>query len=311
MKITKQIVTDGIYGVAVGDALGVPHEFKRRSELDACPCLGMTGGGAHGQRAGTFSDDTSMTVAALWGIAKSPSFDRITDGVMREFRAWYDTGAHSQNGQVFDVGCTCSSAILRYGDGTPADRCGGAGAYANGNGSLMRIMPAVLYSLARFKRIDYGFIDRISALTHAHEISLTACGIYARACELVLLRKPPRECIAAAVADRDRTHLPEFDRLRSPEFASLDRACINSGGYVIDSLEAALWCLCNTDDYRSCVLAAVNLGGDTDTTAAIAGGLAGLMYGARAIPDEWLAAVYECGVLDGAIDAFCSACKIK
>ena len=136
-----------------------------------------------------------------------------------------------------------------------------------------------------------GLIKQASALTHAHDRSVMACRIYGYILTF-LLKDPTRESLAAGIqfAGEDLNHLPEFEhytRLFAPDFAALPEDEIKSSGYVVDTLEAALWCLLTTDNYRDCVLKAVNLGGDTDTVAAVAGGLAGALYGYEGIPQAW------------------------
>ena len=176
--------------------------------------------------------------------------------------------------------------------------CGQDGEYANGNGSLMRIHPFVLYAstvLLRAGGEDYwlwmGCIKQASKLTHAHARAVMGCYIYGY-CLTFLLKNPTKDSLRAGLdfAGKDLDYLPEFEhyeRIFQPDFDQLAADDIKSTGYVVDTLEAALWCLLTTDSYRDCVLKAVNLGDDTDTVAAVAGGLAGALYGYEGIPVEW------------------------
>lgn len=239
---------DAVYGLAVGDALGVPYEFRPRGSFE---CAGMVGHGTHGQPAGTFSDDTSMTLATCDSIRARGRID-VAD-MRRRFEDWISRGAYAVDGAVFDYGNTTARA-LRTGRGC-------AGECDNGNGSLMRIAPLA------FTDATDDEVRAASAITHAHALSCDVCVRYVR-----LLRE-----IAAGARP---------DALAAYEGA--DASGIASGGYVADTYGAALWCLANTSDYAGCVLAAVNLGDDTDTTAAVAGALAGAMYGFDSIPSEWL-----------------------
>jgi ADP-ribosylglycohydrolase len=162
----------------------------------------------------------------------------------------------------------------------------------------MRIHPFVLYAyfvMPHETGDDHSLwmtlIRYASLLTHAHDRSVMACYIYGYILTS-LLKEPTRESLAAGIqfAGEDLNHLPEFEhytRLFAPDFAALPEDEIKSSGYVVDTLEAALWCLLTTDSYRDCVLKAVNLGGDTDTVAAVAGGLAGALYGYEGIPQAW------------------------
>lgn len=250
---------DAVYGAAVGDALGVPFEFKERGTFE---CSGMVGNGTHGQPAGTFSDDTSMLLATCDSL-------RALDGQvdthdMRErFVKWMDEGAYAVDGNVFDIGITTSRA-LRRGRGF-------AGGRDNGNGSLMRIVPLAFVEAGR------GKIRKVSSITHAHRTSTGACVAYVEAARRLANGVPVADALAGVEVDDY-----EFD-------PDKPRDLLRSGGYVLDTLDAALWCLSNTHDYAECVLAAVNLGRDTDTTACVAGALAGIVYGYDGIPADWLA----------------------
>lgn len=279
-------------GHAVGDALGVPAEFRKREELDSSPITDMVGYGTYPYPAGCWSDDTSMALAALDSLAHG-TLD--FDDILQRFGQWYYHGEYTPTGSLFDVGGTCSLAIQRYcTDHLPIAECGLADVSSNGNGSLMRIHPFVLMTrLDRRPLADAeAVIDNASALTHAHERSKLACRIYALIL-LHLLNTPTKESVKQTLqlAARRYRNSPEADhysRLFSPDFEALPHSAIRSTGYVVDTLEAAVWCLLTTDGYRECVLKAVNLGEDTDTVAAIAGGLAGALYGYGAIPQEWL-----------------------
>ncbi len=277
-------------GHAIGDALGVPVEFTRREVLDETPVTDMLGYGTYSVPEGAWSDDTSMSLCALESLAKG-KIDY--DDVMTNFGRWYYRNEFTATGKLFDVGNTCSRAIFNYFIGkVPYNRCGIGNDTSNGNGSLMRIHPFVLYT-ANKGSVDGNIevIHTASALTHAHKRSKIGCGIYAFIL-WELLKNPVRDGIYAGLRKARKYYEGEeelgyYDRLFSESFISTERKDISSSGYVVDSLEAAVWCLLNTDSYKDCVLKAVNLGGDTDTVAAIAGGLAGALYGYGNIPQEW------------------------
>ena len=158
----------------------------------------------------------------------------------------------------------------------------------------MRIYPFVFMSffdVSRRSKLDET-VSEASALTHAHERSRLCCKIYARVLE-ALLRAPSKESVERALSEAseryaDSAELGAFSRVLGGGLASLDVREIKSGGYTVDTLEAALWCLLTTDGYAECVLRAVNLGEDTDTVAAVAGSLAGALYGYGAIPERWI-----------------------
>lgn len=303
MTITKQIIEDGIYGLAVGDALGVPYEFLPRRMMLENPCKTMVGGGTHYQPAGTWSDDTSMTLATMDGLAEGRA-DRF-DAVMSKFEAWLLKSEYTID-KLFDVGGTTADAIGKYCRGTAPTDCGGMLKFDNGNGSLMRILPAVLYSLAKYNKVDYEFIDGMSALTHGHAISKIGCRIYGDIVQAILLGADKQKLSEGVNVFGQE----EYARLKSADFRSLPESQIGSTGYVVATLEAAIWCFLNTQSYADCVVKAVNLGSDTDTVAAVSGSIAGLYYGKKSIPAEWLEVLRGKQQIDGLIEKFynCLSC---
>ena len=241
---------DCVYGLAVGDALGVPYEFRGR---DTFECTGMVGHGTHDQPAGTWSDDTSMTLATCDSIREKGRID--VDDIRERFVAWYTHDAYTCD-HLFDIGGATSRA-LSTGRGCAGER-------DNGNGSLMRIVPLAFVA-------NDNEVRAVSAITHAHPMSTEACVRMVHVARgLISGENAWQETVSAGI---------------DPE---KPRDAIASGGYVLHTFEAALWCLANTHSYRDCVLTAVNLGSDTDTTGAVAGALAGIVYGIDGIPQEWL-----------------------
>lgn len=281
-----------VLGHAVADALGVPVEFCSRKELEEKPVTEMQGFGSYAVPAGSWSDDTSMSLCALASLANG---EIDYDEIMQNFGKWYYSGEFTPLGEMFDVGNTCSFAIHNYHRANCSYKdCGLDDVQSNGNGSLMRINPFVLY--AHYKMMPLKdwepMIFEASALTHAHERSKLGCGVYAYIL-MHLLADPNIGSVEtalkrAALHFQDNVEYTHYARLFDADFAKLDASVIRSSGYVVDTLEAAVWCLLTTDNYKDCVLKAVNLGSDTDTVAAIAGGLAGALYGYEAIPQVWL-----------------------
>ena len=277
-------------GHAVADALGVPVEFCTRESLQADPVTDMRGYGSYQVPAGAWSDDTSMSVAALDVIADG---EIRYDEIMQNFVKWCEKGAFTPTGEMFDIGVSCRRAIQNFVWGASPLSCGLAGPYDNGNGSLMRIHPFVLMTYFRHYLRDVWeiVIENASSLTHAHARSVLACKIYAKIL-FALMDHPSKESIVLALNEAKNRYAesPEYDtyaKLFSDDFAKTPVNEIKSSGYVLDTLEAAVWCLLTTDSYESCVLKAVNLGMDTDTVGAVAGGLAGALYGYEAIPKQW------------------------
>ena len=296
-KLHFQKLTEGsILGFVVGDALGVPAEFMSREELAADPVVGMRSGGAHGQRAGTWSDDSSMTLCAMDSIIEK-GIDYVD--LMQRFSSWLWNGSNTAYNEVFDVGGTTKTAIFRFNKKTPPLECGEKQDYCCGNGSLMRIIPAALYIVGQYGNTDLDdraaeIIHNTSICTHAHPRCQMACGIYCsvifRLCLGGELHKAVSDGIYSALDYyRDKSEFAEvyheFESLREIAAWPDDQIC--GSGFVLHTLQASLWCLMTTQNYAECVLNAVNLGRDADTTAAVAGGLAGLWYGEDAIPKEW------------------------
>lgn len=266
-------IYNGLMGLIVGDAMGVPVEFNPR---DSFKVSDMIGYGTYDLPAGSWSDDSSMMLATVESIARLGEID--TDDIMKNFVRWVNDGEFTPYGELFDIGRATRNAIQRYVQGIPAEQCGGTAEWDNGNGSLMRILPLA------FLDCDYETVNAVSSLTHAHEISIAACRVYVYIARQLFHGKTLEE-IYNCFGMKQST----FERL--PILKDLTRDEIKSTGYVVDTLEAALWCNLNSSSFRECILLAVNLGDDTDTVAAVAGGLAGIIYGVggeRGIPEEWI-----------------------
>lgn len=264
----RDIMRSCIYGLAVGDALGVPYEFCERGTFK---CTGMADGGAHGQPAGTWSDDTSMALCVCSSIKRLAYID-VAD-IAGRFRRWLEHGDFTCDGRVFDVGVTCKRAISTGVPGKSYDECG--------NGSLMRTAP-----LAMFHYFDAYNIREVSAITHAHPVAEWSC---------VAL------CDMLRTIWRSGTPAKYVLRRRYGNIAARPAEAVKGDGYCEHTLEAALWCFLNTSSYADCVLTAVNLGDDTDTTAAVAGALAGVYYGFGAIPPKWVGRLRGKAVIDQCI----------
>lgn len=287
---------DGIIGLVVGDALGVPVEFKKR---DSYKVTDMIGFGTYNQPPGTWSDDSSMTLATLESIVRMGTIH--TTDIMNNFYEWLKSGKFTPHNEVFDFGGATRRAIVRYVKGTDPIECGGKNLMDNGNGALMRILPVAILSE------DTKTILNVAHLTHAHFISDYACLIYAAVVKNLFKGMKKQPAVFDAVQKfqneiEDASVMNEYSRL--PKLQQLEREEIRSSGYVVDTLEAALWCFLNTDNYRDCVLLAVNLGEDTDTVAAVAGGLAGIYYGCgeNSVLDEWIAQIARKDWIKGLCD---------
>lgn len=251
-----------IYGFIIGDCLGVPFEFKKRGSFH---CTDMVGHGTHNQPAGTWSDDTSMMLATLDSLKQSEGRVDVED-MRKRFKDWIYSGKYTADGKVFDYGITTKQA-LDLGVGLNDF-------YSNGNGSLMRILPLA------FSDCTNDEIDKVSEITHAHPISKEACRIYVKIARFLIVNKNLKGILENLECTENFSKLKYLNILREEQ--------IKSSGYVVDTLEASLWCVLMTNSYKNAVLKAVNLGDDTDTIGAITGGLAGVLYGYNNIPETWL-----------------------
>lgn len=289
----QDIIKSILFGVAVGDALGVSAEFSKREELRANPVTGMAGYGKHGQPPGTFSDDSSLTFCLAEALTQG--FDLKAIG--QNFVRWRQEGYWTALGRVFDIGGTTARAITRLATGVKPETAGDDDENSNGNGSLMRILPLLFYIAEKPAGERFHITEQVSSLTHRHVRSVTACFIYlelARYLSIGMKKADAYKSVRVVTAGHlaslnvpgDERRL--FDRLLKGNIQDLPEDKINSTGYVLDTLEASVWCLMTTESYGEAVLKAVNLGEDTDTTGAVTGGLAGLLYGYKTIPEEWI-----------------------
>lgn len=266
-----------LLGLAVGDAVGTTVEFRLRGSF--VPLVDMIGGGPFRLRPGEWTDDTSMALALAESLAGRDDLDE--QDLMRRFVAWWRHGAYSHNGRCFDIGATTAAALARFersGDPVAGDVRPGAA----GNGSLMRLAPVAIWGAHVGEARLRDVARRQSATTHATAACLDACEAYA-----LLLSGVLSGGALVATLRRAGKQVPAMARylLADPKRPP---GAVESTGYVLHTLDAAIWAVRSTADFRSAVLAAANLGGDADTTAAVAGQLAGAFYGASAIPVEWL-----------------------
>jgi len=292
-----------LLGLAVGDALGVPVEFIGREARRRDPVTAMRGYGTHHQPPGTWSDDASLTFCLAETLA-TVGYD-VADAAQR-FVRWQDESYWTAHGRVFDIGIATADALQRLRREANPLQAGGTDEYSNGNGSLMRILPLVFITKDWALSERFRAAREMSSITHRHIRSVMACFIYLEVARQLLLGLGKHEAYATMQKDTNsffksagigsELELRQFHRILENPYGEFDikplityqENEIKSSGYVVHTLEAALWCLLTHDTYAAAVLAAVNLGDDTDTTGAVAGGLAGLAYGEAAIPAEWL-----------------------
>ena len=291
--MVKDKIFGGLWGAVVGDAPGVPVEFRSREELCQDPVQDMRGYGTYNQPAGTWSDDSSLMLCTVESLLDGFDTRRLASLFVR----WFHQAHWTPWEEVFDVGGTTDRAINRLSQGANPELAGLTEENSSGNGSLMRILPIALRSFSEPAGLLFDYAHRASSVTHRHIRCQMACGFYCTMVSALLGGEPPKEAYLRAIRVAGAFYeeppyseeLAQFTRIFSGELVSLPEAEIRSSGYVIDTLEASIWCFCNTNSYEEAVLRAVNLGEDTDTTATVAGGLAGVWYGPDAIPSKWLA----------------------
>ncbi|MEE6132159.1 ADP-ribosylglycohydrolase family protein [Priestia flexa] len=289
-QLLKRKLYPAMLGGIVGDALGVPVEFKNR---DSFKVTEMTGYGTYNQPPGTWSDDTSLTMCLVENILENE--DDV--GLMHKFAHYRDNGYWTPYGKMFDIGIATNEAIYRYKQGLPLEEWGGSSEYDNGNGALMRIAP-LFFTLIQEKSVKkrIGEIKRIAEVTHRHPRSTLGCILYLEFMNALYNDKTPLEanrmlsefCQEHIVGTVYENEIQHYARLLESDLVHLHRGDIKSDGYVVHSLEAAVWCLLHADDYADAVLMAVNLGNDTDTVALLTGVFAGMYYEMHGIPTKWI-----------------------
>lgn len=298
---------NAVYAVAAGDALGCPVQFESRETVGTHPVTGMRGYGTFNLPEGSWTDDTSLTLCAADSIRELNRID--AEDIMKRFCAWMYDGEYTPFGFSYDIGRGTMNAINAYNRERDIHTCGGTSPRNNGNGSLMRISPVCVFAAENTSDDEemISLIDEVSALTHGHARAKTACGLYGFMVRAIIRENgtlPERlqsgiDQGFAYYTEKGEAELNTYARLRDLHaFAGTDVHEIHSSGYVVDALEAAVWSLITENSLEDSLLKAVNLGEDTDTTAAIAGGLAGLYYGMDAIPADWLASLKNKDLID-------------
>jgi ADP-ribosylglycohydrolase len=286
--VVKMKIKDGIVGLVVGDALGVPVEFKSRSELLENPVTGMTGHGTYDLPKGTWSDDTSLTLATMQSIVSCNGIDH--DDLLCEFSLFVREGKYAQY-HTFSYGNTTAAAVDRFESGVDALKCGGTSEEETTNGSLMRILP-----LAFVEGVGFSDVEDASAITHAHERCRIACALYVEIAKSMINENLEISEHIENACGKIRKHYAESAELNYFErIFENDLGDVESGFLVVETLECAIHCLLSTSNYREAVLKAVNMGNDADTVAAVCGGLAGIYYGFDEIPSEWIEDIPQIG----------------
>ena len=269
-------------GLAVGDALGVPAEFQERGTFPKI--TEMIGGGPFRLNPGEWTDDTSMALCLANSLLETNEFDAKDQ--MDKYWQWVETGYMSSNGKMFDIGDTTSEALCKYRK-TGNPMAGSDDPKSAGNGSIMRLAPIPLF----FKEDDQGYLLTAARLssktTHGAKTCIDSCVLLSLAIYFAL-REFPKEHLLNIFTEPPPYTSPEVIDIAKGSYKTKTEDQIKSTGYVIHTLEAALWCFYNTNTFEDGLIKAVNLGHDSDTTGAVYGQLAGAYYGVQAIPQRWL-----------------------
>jgi ADP-ribosyl-[dinitrogen reductase] hydrolase len=275
--------TASLLGLAIGDAVGATVEFLPRGRFK--PLTDMVGGGKFAVEKGQWTDDTSMTLCLAESLIACQGFD--ANDKMQRYCRWIYDGHNSSKPYAFGVGKTILNALFRY-NKTGDPYSGRIESKYSGNGSLMRIAPIAIY-YANQPELAWEYAALSSKTTHASPECIQSCQYFTH------LLIQAFYCVEKQHLF-DITHLPELECLThilKGEFKYKKIDEIKGSGYVIESLEAALWSFWHTDNFKDAILTAANLGDDADTTAAICGQLAGAYYGYDAIPQAWLDVLYR------------------
>jgi ADP-ribosylglycohydrolase len=308
-----EVIKATTLGLAVGDALGVPYEFLGRNQLAALEFSEMQGYGSHHQPPGTWSDDTSLTLCLMESLCGGLNYTEIA----QKFESWLDRGYLTPDGIAFDVGITTRKAIKNFQDGYEATICGEIDEHSNGNGSLMRVSPLAFFLKGTDPNPRRIVIFKVSAITHGHSRSKIACWLYVETLIQLFAGAGKLEAVDRSwkvvndwLTQEGTSEIKYFARCRS-DIVQASSEQIRSSGYVIDTLEAALWSFLRGNSFEECVVHALALGDDTDTVAAVTGSLAGAFYGIRAIPNQWLNQLKKKSLIEDLCTQFAKSLPIK
>jgi len=284
-----------LLGLATGDAVGTTAEFQPHGSFPEI--TDMCGGGPFKLNKGEWTDDTSMALCLTHSLLECGGFDPVDQ--MRRYCAWQDEGYMSSNGYCFDIGNTVNQALGRFRrTGDPFS--GDTGLRTAGNGSIMRLAPIPMALHGRPELLNQWCTDS-SRTTHAAAECLEACVLLGRMIHRALDGEGKEKILLSDAAENFRE--PRIRELASGQYQNHSSADISGNGYVIKSLEAALWCFWATDSFEEAILKASNLGDDADTTAAVCGQLAGAHYGESGIPERWLSFLVQRAEISNAAES--------
>ena len=286
------VIKDCLTGLAIGDAMGVPIEEYDRKRLINKPVTNMLGWGNYYVPEGSWSDDTSMTLATIDAILESDGVD-ITH-IADKLCEWVNDAKYTPTGELFSITDTTRFSLMRYWDSKNASTCGGIKPTTNDNGSIIRMAPIALYCFYKNlpdKKI-YDLVYKVSAITNANVISIIGCFIYVKFMIYILNGKTIEEAyklIRKYKYDKffDLDLLEEYERVIKNDISELPMDEIESDNYVVHALEATIWVLLHTNSFESAIIGAINLGECTDNIGSLTGAIAGIVYKNKSIPKTW------------------------
>lgn len=305
-------IKSSLLAAIIGDALGVPVENNSEQELSLCSVKNIFGYGRYDQPQGTWSDDSAMILCTIESLCNGYDIEKLG----QIFCKWLFEAYWTASGVVFDAGIATVIALDHIKtEGWSAFESGSKLEHDNGNGSLMRILPAALYLHNLPSDVFLKRIHEVSAITHAHPRSLVGCGLYALLVRELLKTNDKETALRAAVSEALlfynnftdlKKELSSYMRILSFEILRAEKNEIKASGYIIDTLESAIWCFIKNNSTPEILLSAIGLGLDTDTTGTIAGGLAGLIYGLEDVPGHWTMTLARKQEIENLINNFAS-----
>lgn len=275
-------IKGALVGLACGDAVGTTLEFKARGSFE--PITDMVGGGPFKLEVGQWTDDTSMALCLAHSLLSQKRFDPVDQ--MNRYCNWYQHGYMSSNGKCFDIGITVSNALRNYLN-TKEPYSGSVDEYSSGNGSIMRLSPIPIFFHNNYEDcIKYA--GESSRTTHGSDECVDSCRLFT---SLLFNAFRASDKLSIFANNTYQPYCKKVISIANKDFLKFDYSQLTGSGYVIESLESALWCFMKGESFEDCILLAANIGNDADTTAAICGQLAGAYYGFSNIPSHWRSSI--------------------
>ena len=278
-----------LVGLACGDAVGTTLEFHAPGTFS--PITNMIGGGPFDLEAGQWTDDTSMALCLAQSLLYCEGFD--PENQMNRYCNWMHYGIPSSTGTAFDIGNTVRQALIDY-EATGNPYSGSLDPKTAGNGSLMRLAPVAIYYYPKLDEMIH-YAGESSKTTHGAKEAVEACQLFAEYLYNAFSGASKMEILSTNRAKITETRI---EAIASKDWKKVDMSTIAGTGYVVRSLEAALWSFFSTSSFEEAILRAANLGNDADTTAAICGQISGAHYGLSGIPDHWKAQLYDFSTIE-------------